>query len=154
MQVPVIQGNPVIISLHGAVVTSDGNGPIGRNHNPQLQDQVELDTIKCHGRVSKGRWAQKGTDAVYPVGIFSLHPPPLHSELSEGSSLIYIWEGQVSGEGVGQQGKRDNHSLMVEQKSHKAFSLPLGPQYFLELPVLSGPASWPGKSSLCWGRIK
>lgn len=36
MQVQVMQGNPMLISLRGAVVTSDCNEQIGRNHNLHL----------------------------------------------------------------------------------------------------------------------
>lgn len=42
MQVQVMQGNSIIISLRGAVATSNRNEPIGRKYS--LQDQDELDT--------------------------------------------------------------------------------------------------------------
>lgn len=42
MQVQVMQGNGIIISLRGAVGTSNYNAPIGRKYS--LQDQDELDT--------------------------------------------------------------------------------------------------------------
>ena len=68
---------------------------------------------------------------------------------------MHLGRSGVLGKLGSKRGKKDNCSLIIEQQSYKAFSLPLGLQHFLELPILSERVSHRArKSSPCWGRAK